>query len=179
MILEGMAKRAQEVQLARIRREAEVQQERVLREGELDSQQFQHEQLQLSHRGQLVDGQQAVAEKEVRLLPLTSQLKTAELELEERKGRIAAGSVAREVLAKGAHERRMQESLLTVLPGLVEHAARPMEKIGEIKVLSISGNDPSGAGSHGGIASIITALPFVREVFGFVQGVTQLSPKRE
>jgi len=170
-ILEEMAKRAQDLQLARIRREAELQHEREIQEGELAAFKRHQEQLRIEHQKQMLAEEKAVAEKQVELLSLKEQLNTAEVDLEQRKGKVSADNVERDVLAKGAHEMRMQQLLLQSLPAIVEQAARPAEKIGEIRVLNVSGGQSFEPGAQGGIGSMIafaSALPVIREIFHFL-----------
>lgn len=93
------------------------------------------------------------------------------MELGDREGMIAAKRVAREVLAKGAHERRMQRVAMTALPLIAEAAAKPLERVGEIRVLNIAGGQTSETGHQAGVGSMVasvTALPIVREILSFV-----------
>lgn len=173
-ILEEMAKRAQDIQLLRIKREAELQQERLARDAELEKQRSEAEQQQLVRRGRLIDEQQTLTQKEVALLPLTTQLKSAELDYEAKRGATTATNVELEVLAKGAQERHMQADVLSVLPKIVEHVAAPTAKIGNISVLGIPSGHPTDTAPQG-IGSILasaTVLPIVREVLGFMNNVT-------
>jgi hypothetical protein len=170
-IVEEMAKRAQDLQLSRIKREAELQHEREVQEGQLAAFKRQQEQVRIEHQKQMLAEEKAVTEKQVELLSLKEQLNTADVDLQQRKGKVSAENVERDVLAQGAHEMRMQQLLLQSLPAIVEQAARPAEKIGEIRVLNVSGSQPLESGNQMGVGSIIasaSALPVIREIFHFL-----------
>lgn len=164
LIKEEMNERAHRDQLNRISREDAQKKQGEQNERERDETRRAEEQKQIAHR-------QTIAEKEVALLALQAKLDVAKVELERQKGQVDADNLERAVLAKGAHDRRMQELLVKVLPEIAEQVARPVEKIGEIRVLNLAGAASADVGGSNGIGSLIASastLPLIRELFGFL-----------
>lgn len=173
-IQEEIARRAQEAQLHRIRREAELDQERELKAKELADLKRQRETEALAHRLSLLAEERLVAEKELQVMTLKEQLNAVQVELDRSSGDVKSVNVEKEVLAKGAQEAKMRQLLLSGLTAIVEQASQPVAKIGEIRAISLSGSqgpETNGQSSLGSILASASTLPIVRELFRFVNDI--------
>jgi len=169
-----MDRRAQEVQLQRLRREAELKQEKERNDKELADLKLKHEGEQLDQQQDLLRKQKLEAESKLELISLEQKRNAVDVELERSKGQVKADNLEREILAKGAHETKMRQMLLDALPKIVEQASRPIEKIGEIKAIHISGGqgpDGSGSSNLGSLFASASSLPIVRELLKFFSEV--------
>lgn len=171
LIQEEMATRTQDRQLARIRRQGELDQEEERKKKELADLTREQEREQITHRQRMLSEEKAVAEREVELLSLKEKLNAGEVAFEREKGAVKADNVEKEVLAAGAHEMRMRKLFFEALPGIIEHAGRPVEKIGEVRIMNLSGPqsaDSGGQNSLGAVIASASTLPVIREIFRFL-----------
>ena len=176
-IQEEIARRAQETQLQHIRREAELEQERELKAKELADLKRRQEAETLAHRQSLLAEERVVAEKELEVMLLKQKLNAVQVELDRSGGEVKSQNIEKEVLARGAQEIKMRELLLSALPAIIEQASKPVEKIGEIRAISLSGNQAPEAGGQSSVGSILASastLPLVRELFRFVTDIEQV-----
>jgi flotillin-like protein len=166
----------------RLRREAELKQEKERNDRELADLKLKHEGERLDQQQDLLRKQKLEAESKLELISLEQKRNAVDVELERSKGQVKADNLEREILAKGAHETKMRQMLLDALPKIVEQASRPIEKIGEIKAIHISGGQgPDGGGSSnlGSLFASASSLPIVREllkVFSEVEGSDRSEP---
>jgi hypothetical protein len=170
-IKEEMARRAQDAQLQRIRRDAELDQERELKAKELAALKRVQEADALAHRQSLLAEERIVAEKELEVMLLKQKLNAVQVELERSSGEVRSQNLEKEVLAKGAQQSKMRELLLSALPAIIEQASKPVEKIGQIRAISLAGNqgaELNGQPNVGSILASASTLPLVRELFRFV-----------
>jgi hypothetical protein len=173
-IQEEMALRAQQAQLQRIRREAELVQEREHKAKELADLKRLQESETLAHRQSLLAEERLVAEKELEVMRLKQQLNAVEVELRRSKGEVNALNIQQEVLARGAHEFKMRDMLFSSLPAIVEQASKPIERIGDIRMISVSGGqgtEPTPQANLGSLLASASSLPIVREMFRFLNEV--------
>jgi len=179
VIKEEMAHRAQEAQLQRIRREADLEQEKERKAKELADLKRQQEISTIAHRLKLLADEKVVAEKELEILVPKEKLNAAAVDLDRRKGEVKAKNIQEEVLARGAHEMQLRQLMFNALPTIVEHASRPIEKIGEIRMINLSGvAQGAEATCQSGIGSILASastLPIVRELFRFLNEIERTS----
>jgi hypothetical protein len=169
-----MDRRAQEVQLQKLRREAELKQDKERNDKELADLKLKHESEQLDQRQDLLRKQKAEAESKLELITLEQKRNAVDVELERSRGQVKADNLERQILAKGAHETKMRQMLLDALPKIVEQASRPIETIGEIKAINISGGQGLDGGASNNLGSMFasaSSLPIVRELLKFFSEV--------
>jgi len=173
-ILEEMAARTQARQKARISREGELAKETEERKEELAELKRTQEKADIAHRQEMLASERSVAEKEVELLDMKLKKHAAEVAIERDRGSVKAENLEKEVLAGGAHDERMRKLFIDVLPKIAEQVSRPVEKIGEVRVISLAGQpsgDSSGANSLGSIIASASTMPVIRELFRFVNDI--------
>jgi hypothetical protein len=181
-IKEEMEKRAQTAQLQRIRREAELEAEQVRQKKEIDDLRSQHEFARLNEQQKLLSETKVLKERELEVSGLEVQLEDTKIELERKKGVIKAESLEKAVLAGGAHDRLMRELLLNKVPEIVGAASGPMERIGDIRIINMSGGagaEGAGPGNLGAVLASASTLPIVRELFRFLNELEQPGPRPE
>ncbi|HEY4425925.1 MAG TPA: flotillin domain-containing protein [Pyrinomonadaceae bacterium] len=124
----------------------------------------------------------------VKRAELQGEIAKKESERMEVFGKAQAEIDREKALAVHAHTMRMNESLLTALPGILEKAYAPTEKLGEVKVLYLGGRNFDSSGEYqaptdqalGTILSSMSTLPMVKEVLRFLGSwESQEADKRE
>lgn len=172
---------AQTSQLQRIRRDAELVQERLRKEAEeaeereresqvLAGLKQQYESQRLHDQMELLELEREALQKQMALMELKERISRSETELERIQGAAKAEVMEREVMARSADVIQMRNSLMEALPRILQEANRPIEKMGEIRILNVTGmtNKIGEGGFVGGLISAISVLPMVKEVIRFL-----------
>src|SRR5262249_50802126 len=104
------------------------------------------------------------------------KVSATEVEIERTKGQVKAENIEKEMLAHGAHEMRMRQSMLSALPNIIQQASAPIEKIREIRAISLSGTgitEGQTANNVGSLLASASTIPVVREMFRFLSDLEQ------
>jgi uncharacterized membrane protein YqiK len=112
----------------------------------------------------------AKREKEIQVAKLEEELVVLQAALIRLRGGAEADVAHQKQMAAAAADIRMRELLLNSLPAILAEANRPIEKIREIRAISLSGGQDSHAsnGSIGGVLSSASSIHLLREVLGFL-----------
>ncbi len=165
---------SKQTQLGKIERDAEICRLEDAKKQDLEDLRRKDETDELAHKGKILQMEQANVELESKLGDLKRKISEVEIELEKKKGLAQAETVERHSLAESAATIEMRRIMMEALPKVMEQAARPIEKMGEIRAISISGATDSSGGNEGVLGSILasaSALPLVSECIQLIRGL--------
>ncbi|MAU00173.1 MAG: hypothetical protein CL608_23785 [Anaerolineaceae bacterium] len=175
-----MRKRLREA--AQLRHEEEIEQAREKQTDEREKRRRLREAAQLEHELEILRKRQEKLEMELEQGRLEleekhnrrnieEEINEMESRLERTRGETRVELIERETLAKSAHMLKMQELLLTNLPNILQEANRPIEKMGEIRLINLSGaNENSGLDKTlSGILTSTSILPILKDMLRFIK----------
>jgi hypothetical protein len=167
-IQKEIEQRAQEAQSRYIQYEEQLVQERALLKRLEEDRNLQYQQEQLTKK-------KSIAENELEIKSVEQKLNAIQVELERSRGDVKAANIEKEALATKAHETKMRQLLIEVLPKIAEQVVRPVEKIGEIRAINV-GTTNGGELTQPNIGTILASastLQVIREIFRFVNDLEE------
>lgn len=162
---------SQEALLQKIRRESSVAEEQIKEDQRIAQIKQQNENQHLKDKLEMLELEKAAIQKEIEILEAKERITKTETELELIQGSAKAEIIEKEILAKSADIILMRKELMIALPRILEEASRPIAKMGEIRILNLTGAGETGEQKNvlGGILSSASMLPFIKEVMRFLR----------
>jgi hypothetical protein len=167
--------------LQRIRRDAELEEERLRKEAEQAEQRERDAQTlanlkqqaeiqQLREKMESLELEKQILEKEMTLTESREKISRLQIELEKIRGEIKVELAEKEILAKSADVLQMRKIFMEALPKILAEANRPIEKMGEVRLLNISGiqDKTEQGGLLTGLLSSASLLPMIKDVIQFL-----------
>jgi len=156
--------------------EEQREQERLTHQFELSKLRREEENKEKQFALERLQGQTQLAELESKQIMLKRQIAESESATFLFKGRAEAEIEQLKALAAHATEIEMNRALLTALPAILEKAYLPSQKLGDIKVLYVGGNNGDSNNKSqasidqvlGSILSAMSTFPMLRETLRFL-----------
>lgn len=124
----------------------------------------------LQQRLDFIEKELEEKKKQIQFNELAKKSAVLETEVEKVKGLVSAEIIEKKSMANFASKIAMQKSLLDALPKVLAEANRPIEKMGEIRTINITGlsDKKDNQSPIGSILASATFLPLLKEVIHFI-----------
>lgn len=153
-------------------REAELNNQRQKDDEELEALRHQFENKQIEHYKQKFEKELRNNENKLKITELENRIAELESDIKRKIGVADNDVLEGRNLADSAASIKMRETLLKYLPNILEMANRPMEKMGEIRMMNLYGGSEATASQNNSLGSFFASasiLPVIKEGLKFLK----------
>jgi hypothetical protein len=168
----------EEIECYELQTEDEIERTKEEKEVERENRRRSNEASQLEHELTMIQRRREILQERHELRKLEEELALMENQLERIRGETRVELIEKEALARSAHTLKMQEILTANLPSILQEANRPIEKMGEVRIINLSGAAHNSAPDRvlSGILASASTLPIIQEV---LQSIRDFEPKNQ